>query len=89
MTVGQAAHDPETAILGRQWVAGKPPADHFDQVVGQIGKIPDGNMLDLSVFPERASKQVGDVHLPVVALLDRGHVDLLVPNSLCLPRVML
>jgi hypothetical protein len=32
-------------------------------------------MLDLAIFPERASKQVGDVRLPVVTLLDRGHVD--------------
>jgi hypothetical protein len=55
--------------------AGEPPADHFDQVVGQIGEIPDGNVLDLSILPERASKQVSDVRLPVVTLLDRGHMD--------------
>jgi hypothetical protein len=42
---------------------------------GQIRQIPDGNVLDLSVFPKRASKEVGDVSLSVV-ILDRGYVDI-------------
>jgi hypothetical protein len=75
MTVGQAAHDPETTLVGGQRITGESPADHFDQVVGQIRKIPNGNVLDLSLFSERTSKQVGDVRLPVVPLLDRSHVD--------------
>ena len=73
MTMRQTADDPKAAVLGRQGIPGQSAPDDFDQVVGQIGEIPDGNVLDFPVLPERTSKQMGDVGLPILMLLDRGY----------------
>ena len=75
MTVRQAAYDAKAIPVAMQGATGEPSADDFYQVAGQIGEIPHGNVLDLSVLPEGASKQMGDVSLTVVVFLDCGYVD--------------
>jgi hypothetical protein len=75
MSVGQAADDFEIVLLGGQGLARQASAHGFDQVIGQVREIPDGQMLDLAVFPEGVPEQVGDVRLPVMLTSDCGYMD--------------
>ena len=65
----QTAHNPERiGICDQRAFPGETPLDVLDGIVGQVGEIADGLMLDLAVFAVGSAQEHGLVGLALVGL---------------------
>ena len=71
MTVGKAAHAAEALGGMDEVLALQGAADEVDGVVGEVGDVAEGLVLDLAVFPVASPEEVGAVDL-VLVLPGRG-----------------
>ena len=74
MAVRKAPDDPKGILSGKEGFSLQGVADHFDHVIGEVGDVAQGFVLDLSAFAVGTAQEVGDVDLTPLAVAYSGYV---------------
>ena len=56
-------------------ISAEPPADHFDEVFGQMRNVAESFMFDLAVFAEGSPKEISRVDLAFVFPVYLGYMN--------------
>ncbi len=75
VSVGPGALDLEGFFGWNERLATECAADEVDDLLGEVGEIADGLMLDLAVLPEASTEEVRGVDLVLVSTMVSGHMN--------------
>ena len=74
MSVREGADDAKRIVCGKERCSPEGAADQLDDVIGEVGDVAEGLVLDFSAFAEGAAQEVRDVYLAPLPIPDGGYM---------------